>query len=86
MIFLANENFPLAGISLFREANYDVAAVIEETPGAKVDEILTRANCEKRKIVTFDRDFGELLYKWKMPAPVGVIYFRLHPLDSHGTG
>lgn len=30
MKFLANENSPLAGISLFREAGYDVAAVIED--------------------------------------------------------
>jgi predicted nuclease of predicted toxin-antitoxin system len=79
MKFLANENFPLAGISLFREAGYDVAAVIEETPGAKDDEILARANREKRIIVTFDRDYGELIYKLKMPAPAGVIYLRFHP-------
>lgn len=79
MKFLANENFPLAGISLFREADYDIAAVIEETPGAKDDEILARANREKRIIVTFDRDYGELIYKLKMPSPASVIFFRFHP-------
>ena len=79
MKFLANENFPLAGISLLREAGYDVAAVIEETPGAKDDDILARANREKRVIVTFDRDYGELIYKRNMPSPAGVVYFRFHP-------
>lgn len=79
MKFLANENFPSAAITLFRNAGYDVRAVIEETPGAKDADILARANREKRIILTFDRDYGEMIYKLKMPVPAGVIYFRFNP-------
>ncbi len=35
MQFLANENFPLPSVSYLRQAGYDVAAVIEDSPGAK---------------------------------------------------
>jgi len=38
MRFLANENFPLAGIILLRTAGQDVVAVIQETPGARDPE------------------------------------------------
>ena len=61
MNFLANENFPLLSIHQLRNAHHDVASVIEDTPGAKDHEVLTRAQKEKRIVLTFDRDYGELL-------------------------
>ena len=42
MRFLANENFPSAGVNCLREAGYDVAAIIEDSPGAKDREVLAR--------------------------------------------
>ncbi len=80
MKFTANENFPLASVNCLRNSGYDVTAVIEETPGAEDKDILARANHEKRIILTFDRDYGELIYKLKLPVPGGVIYFRFNPL------
>jgi len=79
MKFLANENFPLKSIIDLRSAGYDVVAVIEETPGVEDEEILKQANKEKRIILTFDRDYGELIYKKKLPMPKGVIYLRFLP-------
>ena len=29
--------------------------------------------------MTFDRDYGELIYRIRMPAPIGVVYFRYFP-------
>lgn len=33
-----------------------------------------------RVILTFDRDYGELIYRLRMPSPRGIIYFRYQPL------
>lgn len=79
MKFLANENFPLKSIVLLRENGYPVYAVLEETPGALDSEIMALANREKFTILTFDRDYGELIYKLKLPVPAGVVYFRFAP-------
>ena len=34
---------------------------------------------EQRVILTFDRDGGELLYRWRRRSPRGVIYLRFRP-------
>jgi predicted nuclease of predicted toxin-antitoxin system len=63
MDFLANENFPVVSIKLLRNAGHDVASVIEETPGNKDRGVLKRAHEENRIVLTFDRDYGELIYR-----------------------
>lgn len=57
-----------------------MAAVIEDSPGEKDRNILLRAASEGRIVLTFDRDYGELIYRFKMPTPNGVIYFRYDPV------
>lgn len=32
---------------------------------------------ETRTIITFDRDYGELIYKYGFRPPAGVIYLRI---------
>jgi len=34
---------------------------------------------EERMILTFDRDGGELIYRWRLRSPKGVIYLRFRP-------
>jgi predicted nuclease of predicted toxin-antitoxin system len=79
MRFLANENFPVMSVRYLRSAGYDVAYGSEDAPGAEDSEVLTRAVREGRIILTFDRDYGELIYRRRMPSPVGVVYFRYFP-------
>ncbi len=43
--------------------------------------MLARAVEEQRGLVTFDKDFGELAYRAKLPATCGVILFRI-PMPS----
>ncbi|MHC5674837.1 DUF5615 family PIN-like protein [Nostoc sp.] len=76
MRFLANENFPLPSVRLLRQAGYDVASVTEDSPGIEDTEVLTRAANDQWVILTFDRDYGELIYRLKLPSPMGVIYLR----------
>jgi predicted nuclease of predicted toxin-antitoxin system len=79
MRFLANENFPKASVIKLREAGHDVSAIIEEAPGATDQQVLIRSDRDGRIILTFDRDYGELIYKHKNIPAAGVMYFRFSP-------
>ena len=50
-------------------------------PGAADDVILQRSQAEGRLVVTFDKDFGELAFRWGLPATCGVALFRLQTQD-----
>lgn len=79
MDFLANENFPLLSIRLLREAGHLVVSIIQEAPGSEDEEILKRAHTERLTILTFDRDYGKLIYRYQALPPPGVVYFRFAP-------
>lgn len=79
MRFLANENFPLLSVQLLRQMEIKVASVSEDSPGIEDAEVLDRAADEQRVILTFDRDYGELIYRLRLRSPRGVIYFRFRP-------
>ena len=80
MNFLANENIPLTSIHLLRDAGHNVAAIVEDCPGIKDEEVLRIAAVDNRIILTFDRDYGELIYKRSLTVPAGVVYFRFIPI------
>ena len=63
MRFLADENFPLPSVELLSGNGHDVVAVARQSPGASDEEILGRAAREGRILLTFDRDFGSLIYR-----------------------
>ena len=48
-----------------------------ESPGAPDQAILGRARREERTLVTFDKDFGELAFRSRLPAACGIILLRL---------
>jgi predicted nuclease of predicted toxin-antitoxin system len=79
MNFLANENFPLFSVRLLRNAGHNVVSVIEDSPGARDETVLKRAHEENLIILTFDRDYGELIYRYKSFTPYGLVYFRFDP-------
>jgi predicted nuclease of predicted toxin-antitoxin system len=74
---LANENFPGPVIRELRQRGHDVVSVKESMRSASDPEVLARAQDEGRLVVTFDKDFGELAYRYGLPASSGVILFRL---------
>ena len=80
MKLLANENFPLPSVQILRKAGYDVLSITEESSGIEDSEVLAWATSEQRVILTFDRDYGELIYRLGLSSPSGVIYFRYQPL------
>ena len=77
MKLLANENIPYASVRYLRNKGQDVLSVGIDNPGIMDSEIMTIAITEERTIVTFDRDYGELIFRYNYKPEKGVIYLRL---------
>jgi hypothetical protein len=73
MRLLADENFPGAGATALRRLGHDVSWIGEVMRGASDIAVLDLATRERRIILTFDKDFGELARKSKLPDTCGVI-------------
>ncbi|MCB0330698.1 MAG: DUF5615 family PIN-like protein [Bdellovibrionales bacterium] len=76
---MANENFPLAPVELLRQAGHDVIAIGEDSPGISDREVLKRAALEKRIVVTFDSDYGELVFFEGYESPPAILLLRFAP-------
>jgi len=79
MRLLINENIPLASVHALRDDGYDVVSVAERSPGISDAAVMEIAHVEKRIVVTFDRDYGELVFHRQLPLPGGVLYLRFLP-------
>lgn len=86
MRLLADENVPVPSIHLLRTAGYAVEAMIELAPGTSDPEVLAHARQHGQILITFDRDFGELVYHRGSVVPAGIIYLRLSPADPEEAG
>lgn len=59
-----------------REKGFEVKSIQEDFPGIS-DEIVMNIASEKALIIlTFDRDYGEIIFRHKRNNPPTVIYFR----------
>lgn len=76
MDFLANENFPFPSIKFLREAGHNVISVSESLRGASDLDIIEKATSENLTILTFDKDYGEIIFKYNYKNPPAVIFFR----------
>ncbi len=77
MLILTDENIPRSVVIGLREAGHDVLWVKEVMRGVDNDVILARAMAEGRVVVTFDKDFGELAFRSRLPSTCGVVLFRI---------
>jgi predicted nuclease of predicted toxin-antitoxin system len=68
-------------VLVLRAAGHDIVSVAETKPGASDREVLEMAVAESRTLLTFDNDFGWLVYRVGLEAPRGVILFRLVPVE-----
>ena len=78
MRILADENILGVSISRLRDYGYDVLSVRETFPSSADINLLELATSEERVLITHDTDFGELVHRDRIPAPYGVMLFRLH--------
>jgi predicted nuclease of predicted toxin-antitoxin system len=74
--FLANENVPLQVVEAIRAEGHDLAWVSEVMPGADDPTVLGRSIAEGRVLLTFDKDFGELAFRFGKKSSGGVILLR----------
>lgn len=78
MKFLANENVPLSVCKRLRKKDIDIVSMAEIELKATDEEVMAQALEQGRAIVTFDKDFGELVFKSKASVP-GIILLRFSP-------
>lgn len=77
MRILPNENFPLDAVEALRQVGHDVAWVHTDAPASSDQAVLQRAQAEDRIVVTFDKDFGELAFRARLPSSSGIILFPI---------
>jgi len=77
---LADENIPARAIDALRDAGCDVLSIREHAPESADDEVLRIAVAQGRILLTFDRDYGELIFGQRHAAPPSVFYFRTFPV------
>ncbi|MBY0424812.1 MAG: DUF5615 family PIN-like protein [Cytophagales bacterium] len=86
MKLLANENFPLASVVYLRLQGFDILSIGTDNPSIQDSVVMDIAIREERTILTFDRDYGELIFKHNFKPDKGVIYLRLDEYQASEPG
>ncbi len=76
MRFLVDECTGVRVARWLREEGYEVFSVYEEARGITDDVIIKKASDENWILITTDKDFGEKVYRQKLPHR-GIILMRL---------
>lgn len=85
MKFLANENFPIASFKVLNNIGWDIEHIGNTNNGISDNEVMSIAINENRIIITFDSDYGELVFKFGYKPP-GVIYLRIQDFKPEYPG
>lgn len=75
---LADENVPIEAVKALKRKGVDIVSVIDFSLGLNDREVLDLANREGRILVTFDKDFGELVFREKVKVK-GLILLKFAP-------
>jgi|SRR5690606_21838460 len=85
-MFLANENFPKPSVLLLREAGFEIKYIAEEFPGISDAEVIEHAVKDNFIILTYDKDYGELIFRYAKDHPPSVVFFREKGQDPMFAG
>lgn len=77
MRFLADENFPYESISLLITHGFQIRKAAQVYQGKPDIFLLQEAILNKEILLTFDKDFGELIFKSIAKGCEGVVLFRI---------
>lgn len=77
MRIVADENISNTVIQKLRQKGHDVISIKETKSAATDPNILKQAQQEKRLVLTHDKDFGELAFRYGLPSDCGIILLRL---------
>lgn len=75
MRFLVDECVGPSIVRWLRENNHDATSAYEDCLGWEDESILEKACSERRIVVTMDKDFGDMVFRMKMPHH-GIILLR----------
>ena len=81
MKILADENISRDVVAWLRSTGHDVLAASETDPGAEDIDWASIAMQDQRLILTFDKDFGELVFRDGLPCH-GIVLMRLDELTG----
>ncbi len=77
MKWLADENFPIPAFRVLVASGFDILHIAYESPSISDISVIEFSIISQRIILTFDSDFGTLVFH-KGYNPFGVVYFRLY--------
>jgi hypothetical protein len=75
--WLLNENIPAPAVARLRNGGWDVLAIADSHASIEDTAVLALACKEQRWLATFDRDYGELIFRRRLPAPPVTLLFRV---------
>ena len=81
MKFVADEGIDAQIVARLRQEGHQVWYVAEMAPGVPDTAVLNLANQETAVLLTFDKDFGDLVYRQRRVTQ-GVVLLRLHGLPA----
>jgi predicted nuclease of predicted toxin-antitoxin system len=79
---LLDENFPHSAAQGLTQAGHDVQSMRTLDPGVPDLRVLALAREQGRCLVTFDADFGDLVFQHGAEPPQCIVYLRMHPIAS----
>jgi predicted nuclease of predicted toxin-antitoxin system len=79
---LLDENMPRSLGAALARAGHDVVHVGDAEPAADDRRVLALARAAGRQLVTFDADFGDLVFQRGEAPPPAILFLRLHPIDG----
>jgi predicted nuclease of predicted toxin-antitoxin system len=77
--FLADENFPLPALLALRRDGWDISSIAEGHAGSTDETVAGICDREQRILLTFDKDFGELVFQRGLSTGSSVVLFRISP-------
>lgn len=75
--WLLNENFPQPSVKRLRALAWDIVTIVEAAAGIEDESVMAHARAESRWLATFDRDYGELVFKRRLSAPPLILLLRV---------
>lgn len=85
MKFLANENVPIASVNYLKSKGFDITSIGIDDPGTADEHVMKLAMKQERTIITYDSDYGELIFKHGFKPDAGVIFIRQQPTEPLET-
>lgn len=86
MKWLADENFPFPSFRYLVDQRLDVIHASYDFPSVKDERLVAIAREQDRILLTFDSDFGKLIFTKKVEPPPGVIFFRILDYTPENAG